>query len=269
MRTGLHGCREGHWGHHWFWWVLVLAITGRTFAAEISAPKFTVGPPASWVKPQFFDRSSGTGNLEPGAGMHWLLSAKQVNVAENETFYHRVRQILNVSAVAGQRADIIQQLAERGIDFPTVAAQAGKPDADPKRTKAQGQRINSKVNGPRTISAFSLQHSALPQVLRRQRADRLKQQHVAFFKFFAPEAREIPHGGRENEDRISKMNRIMANQSRKKSHPVNPVDPVHLPDVLKVRPISDHGNVAEIAKHFGGFEKLGEAVNQLQALLDA
>jgi Domain of Unknown Function with PDB structure (DUF3857)/Transglutaminase-like superfamily len=100
MRTGLHGCREGHWGHHWFWWVLVLAITGRTFAAEISAPKFTVGPPASWVKPQFFDRSSGTGNLEPGAGMHWLLSAKQVNVAENETFYHRVRQILNVSAVA-------------------------------------------------------------------------------------------------------------------------------------------------------------------------
>ncbi|MEK7731444.1 MAG: type I restriction-modification enzyme R subunit C-terminal domain-containing protein, partial [Planctomycetota bacterium] len=34
-------------------------------------------------------------------------------------------------ADAGQRADIIQQLAERGIDFPTVAAQAGKPDADP------------------------------------------------------------------------------------------------------------------------------------------
>lgn len=34
-------------------------------------------------------------------------------------------------ADAGQRADIIQQLAERGIDFPTIAAQAGKPDADP------------------------------------------------------------------------------------------------------------------------------------------
>ena len=34
-------------------------------------------------------------------------------------------------ANASQRADIIQQLAERGIDFQTVAAQAGKPDADP------------------------------------------------------------------------------------------------------------------------------------------
>ncbi len=34
-------------------------------------------------------------------------------------------------ADAGQRADIIQQLAERGIDFPTVAAQAGQPEADP------------------------------------------------------------------------------------------------------------------------------------------
>ena len=30
-----------------------------------------------------------------------------------------------------------------------------------------------------------------PVLTRRQRADRLKRQHVAFFKFFAPEAREI------------------------------------------------------------------------------
>jgi hypothetical protein len=43
----------------------------------------------------------------------------------------------------------------------------------------------------------------------------------------------------------------------------------HLPDVLKVRPISDHGNVAEIAQRFGGFEKLGDAVNKLQSLLYA
>ena len=34
-------------------------------------------------------------------------------------------------ADAGQRADIVQQLAERGIDFQQVAVQAGKPDADP------------------------------------------------------------------------------------------------------------------------------------------
>lgn len=34
-------------------------------------------------------------------------------------------------ADAGQRADIIQQLAERGIQFASLAAQAGQPDADP------------------------------------------------------------------------------------------------------------------------------------------
>jgi type I restriction enzyme R subunit len=42
-----------------------------------------------------------------------------------------------------------------------------------------------------------------------------------------------------------------------------------IPDVLKVPPISDRGNVIEIAKLFGGPERLREAVNQLQALLYA
>jgi type I restriction enzyme R subunit len=39
--------------------------------------------------------------------------------------------------------------------------------------------------------------------------------------------------------------------------------------VLKVPPISEHGNVIEIANFFGGPEKLKEAVNQLQTLLYA
>ena len=42
-----------------------------------------------------------------------------------------------------------------------------------------------------------------------------------------------------------------------------------LPDVLKVPPISHHGNVAEIAQCFGGFKELGKAVTQLQTLLYA
>ena len=134
-------------------------------------------------------------------------------------------------ADAGQRADIIQQLAERGIDFPTVAAQAGRPEADP----------------------FDLLcHLAFnaPILTRRQRADRLKKQHIAFFKFFAPEAREIL------DDLLEKYASDGELQFT-------------LPDVLKVRPISDHGNVAEIAQCFGGFEKLGDAVNKLQTLLYA
>ena len=34
-------------------------------------------------------------------------------------------------ADAGQRAEIVEQLAERGIDFQQVALQAGRPEADP------------------------------------------------------------------------------------------------------------------------------------------
>ena len=42
-----------------------------------------------------------------------------------------------------------------------------------------------------------------------------------------------------------------------------------LPDALEVPPINSHGNVIEIAGHFGGETALVEAVNTLQALLYA
>ena len=45
--------------------------------------------------------------------------------------------------------------------------------------------------------------------------------------------------------------------------------PMAVRKYLKVPPISQHGNMAEIAQLFGGFEKLGSAVNQLQSLLYA
>lgn len=134
-------------------------------------------------------------------------------------------------ANAGQRADIIQQLAERGIDFQQVATQTGKPEADP----------------------FDLLcHLAFnaPMLTRRQRADRVKKQEIAFFKFFAPEAQEI-------------LNDLL------EKYATDGELEFTLPDVLKVRPISDHGNVTEIAQRFGGFEQLGEAVNRLQTLLYA
>ncbi len=43
--------------------------------------------------------------------------------------------------------------------------------------------------------------------------------------------------------------------------------PPALPDVLKVPPISQHGNVNEIIGKFGGADQLRSAVNQLQSLL--
>jgi hypothetical protein len=42
-----------------------------------------------------------------------------------------------------------------------------------------------------------------------------------------------------------------------------------LPEVLKVPPISSHGNVNEIMGTFGGADNLRNAINQLQSLLYA
>jgi type I restriction enzyme R subunit len=134
-------------------------------------------------------------------------------------------------ADAGQRAEIVQELAERGIDFHQVALQAGKPDADP----------------------FDLLcHLAFdaPVLTRRQRADRMKKQQTAFFGYFAPEAREI-------------LNDLL------EKYAADGELQFTLPDVLKVPPISQHGNVAEIAGKFGGSDQLRDAVNRLQALLYA
>jgi type I restriction enzyme R subunit len=132
---------------------------------------------------------------------------------------------------AGQRADIIQQLAERGIDFQTVAAQAGRPEADPFDVMCH--------------LAFNA-----PMLTRRQRAERLKRQHVAFFKFFAPEAREV-------------LNELL------EKYATDGEVQFSLPDILKVPPISQHGTVSEIAKVFGGNDQLRDAVTELQTLLYA
>ena len=130
-----------------------------------------------------------------------------------------------------QRADIIEQLHERGIDFQTLAKQAGKPDADPFDLLCH------------------LAYNA-PMLTRRQRADRVKKQQVGFFNYFAPESREI-------------LNDLL------EKYAADGELQFTLPDVLKLPPISQHGNVNEIIGKFGGPDKVREAVNQLQTLLYA
>lgn len=128
-----------------------------------------------------------------------------------------------------QRAEVIEALQDRGIDFQTLALQAGKPDADP----------------------FDLLcHLAFnaPVLTRRQRAERVKKQEINFFAQFAPEVREI----------LAELLEKYATDGELQ---------FTLPDVLKVSPISHHGNVAEIVAKFGGSDQLRKAVTNLQILL--
>jgi type I restriction enzyme R subunit len=134
-------------------------------------------------------------------------------------------------ADAEKRAEIIQKLAERGINFEQLAEQAKQPDADP----------------------FDLLcHLAFnaPLRTRRERAQQLRESKKDFFAQYGPEARQI----------LDELLEKYAEHGDAQ---------FVLPDVLKVPPISAHGQVSDIVKTFGGADRLRSAVNQLQTLLYA
>ncbi|MEZ4729132.1 MAG: type I restriction-modification enzyme R subunit C-terminal domain-containing protein [Caldilineaceae bacterium] len=130
-----------------------------------------------------------------------------------------------------QRQQMIAALEARGIDLDELRRVAKQPDADP----------------------FDLLcHLAFnaPLYTRRERAERLRRNRQDFFDQYGPEARTILSA------MLAKYTDYGLTQFR-------------FPEILKVAPIADYGNVMEIANHFGGPEKLRTAVEQLQSLLYA
>ncbi|GJL60175.1 MAG: DEAD/DEAH box helicase [Nitrospirales bacterium] len=130
-----------------------------------------------------------------------------------------------------QRSEIIEMLAERGIDFDELATAAQQPEADP----------------------FDLLcHIAFnaPLRTRRERADRLRKEKKDFFDQYGHEAQAV----------LKELLEKYAEHGTAQ---------FLIPDVLKVPPISEHGNVVEIAKLFGGPDQLREAIHRLQTLLYA
>ena len=129
------------------------------------------------------------------------------------------------------RSEIIALLEERGIDFDELAAASNHPGADP----------------------FDLLcHLAFnaPLRTRRERADRLRNEKKDFFERYGHEARAV-------------LDELLEKYAE------HGTAQFVIPDVLKVPPISGHGNVREIAGLFGGPQELREAVHQLQRLLYA
>jgi type I restriction enzyme R subunit len=130
-----------------------------------------------------------------------------------------------------RRAEIIAALNERGISFDELAERAGQPEADP----------------------FDLLcHLAFnaPLRTRRERAQRLKAERKDFFERYSPEARQVLDQLLEKYAEFGDAQFV-------------------LPDVLKVPPLSAHGQVADIVRLFGGPEQLRAAVTELQNLLYA
>lgn len=127
------------------------------------------------------------------------------------------------------RKRIIDELERRGISLEQLAEVTGKQDAD----------------------AFDLlAHVAFNAPIRSrwERADQLKEKHGDFFDTYGPEAREV----------------LMAILQKYAQH--GPTQ-FAIPDVLKVPPISDRGNVTEIINIFGNADRLRQAFVGMQRLV--
>jgi type I restriction enzyme, R subunit len=132
---------------------------------------------------------------------------------------------------AEERAEIIQALEDRGISFEELVAAAKQPDADP----------------------FDLLCHVVfnaPLRTRRERAEMLRREKKDFFEQYGPEA----HGVLT--EMLDKYIEYGTAQFQ-------------IPEILKVPPISERGNVPQIAAFFGGAEKMRAAVSEMQALLYA
>ncbi|MEA4879255.1 MAG: DEAD/DEAH box helicase family protein [Dehalococcoides mccartyi] len=130
---------------------------------------------------------------------------------------------------AEQRMAIINALAEHGITLEQLVENAGQPDADPFDLLC--------------YVAFNA-----PLRTRRERAERLRKGRIDFWDYFKPEARQI-------------LNEILDKYIE------FGIAEFKIPDILKVDPISQHGNVLEIVEIFGGAEKLRDALDKMQTLL--
>ena len=128
-----------------------------------------------------------------------------------------------------RRAEIVDQLLEKGIDLESLAGAVGKPEADPFDLLCH------------------LAYNA-PLRTRRERATRIKQDELAFFEHYGSEAREVLDAML---DKYADHGSIQ----------------FKLPDILEIPPISDWGNVIEIAARFGGPAEMRNAVAEMQERL--
>jgi type I restriction enzyme R subunit len=169
--------------------------------------------------------------LDPDGKQLRVLKFTDYAAEKVRTLYASAPELRQKWANPSERSEIIDKLAQRGISFDELAETAKQPDADP----------------------FDLLcHLAFnaPLRTRRERAQRLREERKDFFDQYGAESRAILN---ELLDKYAEYGTAQ----------------FVLPDVLQIPPISERGNVIEIAKMFGGNDKLRNAVNELQTLLYA
>ena len=152
--------------------------------------------------------------LDPDGKQLRVVKFSEYAAEKVRTLYPSVADLRKQWADPTMRAEIISKLEERGIDFDQLRSSSNQPDADP-----FDLLCHLAFNGPLRT--------------RRERADRVKKEEKRFFEKYGPEAKAI----------LSDLLEKYAEHGTAQ---------FVIPDVLKVPPISERGNVIEIAALFGG-----------------
>ncbi len=204
---------------------------------EPEEPPYIIEPPGEQRRKYYFDG----GQVEIAAHLVYELdpTGKQLRVVRYTDYAAEQVRILCPTAPVlraqwadpAKRAEIIDRLAERGVSFAELAEAARQPEADPFDLLC--------------YLAFNA-----PLRTRRERAQQLKQNRPDFFARYGPEARQLL------EELLEKYAEHGDAQ-------------FVLPDVLKVPPLSNHGQIGDIIRLFGGPEQLRTAVHELQHYLYA
>ena len=145
------------------------------------------------------------------------------------TLYPNAVELRQWWADPRKRGEIIQALANRGIEFNSLAEAANQPEADP-------------------FDLLCYLAYSAPLRTCRERADRVRREEQAFFGNYSPSACHIL------EELLGKYAEYGTAEFK-------------LPETLRVPPITEHGNVQEIAALFGGANELKIALEELQTLI--
>jgi type I restriction enzyme R subunit len=182
-----------------------------------------------------------SGKIEIAAHLVYELDAdgKQLRVIQLTDYtgekvrmlYRSAEDLATAWSDQSRREEIMAELESRGISYDELAAQVGGHDAD----------------------LFDLLcHIAFerPLLTRKQRADKLKNDRKDFFDQYEAEASSI----------LEVLLQKYADHG---------ISELKMPAALQTPPLSELGNVSEIAARFGGADKLGGAVATLQSILYA
>jgi type I restriction enzyme, R subunit len=151
-------------------------------------------------------------------------------VADNvKAFATNTAELRKMWADPQTRAEVIEGLGERGIDFDHLSEVLKQPEAD---------RFDLLCH-----VAFSA-----PVRSRKERAESLLRGHKHYFQQYSEQAQQI-------------LNELIA------KYVEFGMEQFKLPEVLKVPPLSEHGNPSEITKLFGTASNLREAFASVQSML--